>query len=497
MLVWSEVMMMSTVLRVILCFGIVGLWQLIAADLLLAQSRPPNIVYFIIDELGYYELSGLGHPEHRTPNIDRLAADGVRFTRCLAGGAVCAPTRCALLTGKHAGHMTIRDNGGFDPLKEGEATLGSVFKQAGYATGGFGKWGNGARGTSGVPEKHGFDIFFGYYDQVHAHTFFPRYLIKNSQEVPLAGNTGDPQKGQTFSQYEIFNESKKFIREHKDKPFFAYLCWTPPHGRWGIPESDPSWQLYKDKPWIRDAKIYAAMVNLVDRQVGEIRALLTELGLDQNTIVVLSGDNGAARYFPDDQHPEGIFSPNVDPKTSVKFRGFKGQLYEGGLRVPYMVHWPGRIAGGRVSDHLCYFPDVMPTLGELTGAACPQDSDGLSFAPELLGEKAAGRKQPEHEYLYWEHQQQVAVRQGPWKAIRPARTAEWELYNLTDDISETKNLASQRGDLLAKLKGYAETAHTPDQIGEVYDRALVEKDRNYFENQNTGKAKKKKAGQNK
>jgi arylsulfatase A-like enzyme len=454
-----------------------------------AQTRPPNIVYLIIDELGYYELSCMGHPEHRTPNIDRLASEGVRFTQCLAGGPVCAPTRCALLTGKHAGHMTIRANGGFDPLREGEETLGSVFKKAGYATGGFGKWGNGARGTSGVPEKHGFDLFFGYYDQTHAHTFFPKYLVKNSQEVPLAGNDGNPEKGQTFSQYQIFEESKRFIRENKDRPFFAYLCWTPPHGQWGKPADDPSWVMYKDRPWIRNAKMYAAMVNLVDREVGEVRKLLAELGLEKNTIIVLSGDNGAAKYFPDAQHPDGIFSPNVDPKSNVKFRGFKGQLYEGGLRVPYMVYWPGHIEGGRVSSHLCYFPDVMPTLCELTSATCPKDTDGLSFAPELLGEKAAGSKQPQHDFLYWEHRDQVAVRRGPWKAIQPKKGGEWELYNLAGDISETKNAAAENAKMLNDLKNVAAAAHAPQVIGEIYDRSLVEKDRNYFSGQKKGKGK--------
>lgn len=465
----------------------------LASEAAQAQNPKPNIVYFIIDELGFYESSGVGHPEHRTPNIDRLASEGVRFTQCLAGGPVCAPTRCALLTGKHAGHMTIRANGGFDPLREGEETLGSVFKKAGYATGGFGKWGNGARGTSGVPEKHGFDTFFGYYDQTHAHTFYPKYLVRNSQEVPLAGNDGNPESGQTFSQYQIFEESKRFIRENKDRPFFAYLCWTPPHGQWGMPADDPSWLMYKDKPWIRNAKMYAAMVNLVDREVGDIRKLLVELSLDKNTIVVLSGDNGAAKYFPDDQHPDGIFSPNIDPKTGVKFRGFKGQLYEGGLRVPYMVYWPGHIEGGRTTNHLCSFPDVMPTLCELAGATCPKDSDGLSFAPELLGEQAAQRKQPQHDFLYWEHQQQVAVRQGSWKAIQPTRNGAWELYDLAADVSETKNLARENPGKLDDLKKIAAAAHTPPQIGEVYDRTLVEKDRDYFAGKKNGAPKKKKA----
>lgn len=446
----------------------------------LPAAEKPNIVYFIIDELGYYEQSHMGHPEMRTPNVDRLAAEGVRFSQCLAGGPVCAPTRCALLTGKHAGHMTVRRNNGFEPLREGEETLGSVLRRAGYATGGFGKWGNGGRGTSGVPEKHGFDVFFGYYDQVHAHTFFPRYLVRNSQEVPLAGNTGDTKVGQTFSQYRIFEESKNFIRANKGRPFFAYLAWTPPHGRWGMPTDDPSWQPYKDKPWSEDARIYAAMVNMVDRQVGEVRALLRELGVEKNTILFFTGDNGGLNYFAKEKGPDGLFQPNIDPKTGTKFRGFKGQLYEGGLRVPFIVHWPGKVAGGRVTDHLCYFPDVMPTLAELAGTPCPKDTDGISLVPELLGEKAAGRPQPKHEYLYWEHNQDAAVRMGAWKAVRLGLKQTWELYDLSKDISKTLNVAETNPSILAKMKAFAEKAHTPNVIGEVYDRALVEKDRDYL-----------------
>jgi len=445
-----------------------------------AGGRRPNVVYFIIDELGYFELSLMGHPEFRTPNVDRMAAEGMRFTQFLAGGSVCAPTRATLMTGKHTGHTSLRTNGGWESIRDGEETLASVLKKAGYATGGFGKWGCGARGTAGVPEKHGFDVFFGYYDQVHAHTYFPTYLVRNSREAPLEGNTGNFQEGKTFSQYVIFDEARKFLREHKDGPFFLYLPFTPPHGRWGFPRTDPSWELYKDKPWSDDAKVYAAMVNMIDRQAGEIVAMLKEFGIDENTIVFFSGDNGGLEYFADAAHPDGLFGPNADPRTGKRrFRGGKGRFYEGGLRVPFIVRWPGRIRPGRVSDHLGYFPDVMPTLAELCGAACPADTDGISIVPELVGEEAAGRKQPQHKYLYWEDRNQTAVRMGSWKAIRPSAKSEtWELYDLAADVGEAADAAARHPDVLAQLKRFADEAHVPMQAGEVYDQALVTKDRN-------------------
>lgn len=457
-----------------------------------AAAGKPNIVYFIIDELGYYESSHMGHPEFRTPNMDRLAAEGTRFTQFLAGSSVCAPTRCVVLTGKHTGHSTVRNNGGFDPLLPGEDTIGSVLQRAGYATGGFGKWGNGGRGTSGVPEKHGFDVFFGYYDQVHAHTFFPRYLIRNSEEVPLAGNTGNPRDGQTFSQYRIFEESKQFIRVNKDRPFFAYLCWTPPHGQWGLPQDDPSWALYKDKPWNDNAKIYAAMVNLVDRELGEVRDVLKELGIADKTFLFFTGDNGGHEYFADSDHPRGLFGPNVNPKTGVEFRGGKGNLYEGGLRAPAIAHWPGRVAAGRVTQHLGYFPDLLPTFAELAGAEIPADTDGLSLVPELFGEQSAGRTQEQHRYLYWEIGNQTAVRMGDWKAYRQGGDqGEWQLYDLSRDISETTDVAAQHPEVLAQMKTFAAEAHRPMPQGEIYDRSLVEKDRNYLNKPAEPKAKKK------
>ena len=318
------------------------------------------------------------------------------------------------MTGKHSGHTSVRLNGGGTPLRAEEETIASILKPLGYATGGFGKWGCGGRDSTGVPEKHGFDVFFGYYDQVHAHTFYPPYLIRNSEEVPLAGNRGGSD-GQTYSQYVIHEAAMKFIRDHGQGPFFAYLPYTPPHANLDIPDDDPAWAIYKDKLWPEPARRYAAMVTMVDRQVGELLALLKELGIEQNTLIFFSGDNGGQDRFASPEYPRGLHNANKNPQTGVEYRGGKGDLYEGGLRVPFLAYWPGKIAPGRVSDYLGYFPDILPTVAEVTGAKPPADVDGLSLVPELFGEAAAGRKQAEHEYLYWETGSWTAVRQGAWR----------------------------------------------------------------------------------
>ncbi len=394
--------------------------------LVTAEERPPNIVFMMSDELAYYELSHMGNPYIRTPRIDRMAREGIRFTQALAGAPVCAPLRCALMTGKHMGHASVRANGGGTPLRAEEPTIASVLKQKGYATGGFGKWGAGGRGSTGVPEKHGFDVFFGYYDQVHAHSFYPPYLIRNSEEVELAGNKGG-RSGQTYSHYAIMDEALKFIRANKERPFFCYLPITPPHGMYDIPADDPAWKQYRGADWIKDddvpqdTKNYAAMVTMVDNNLGQVLDLLGELGLEDNTIVFFTGDNGGQDRFRSKQHPRGFFGPNVHPKTGVEFRGGKGNLYEGGLRIPFIVRWPGRIKPGRVSDLLFYQPDVLPTIAELTETKPPADIDGLSILPELLGAKATGREQEQHEFLYWEFRSHVAVRMKNWKAIQMKR----------------------------------------------------------------------------
>lgn len=440
------------------------------------QPRRPNVIYIMADELGYFEPGFMGGKNIQTPNIDRMAEEGMRFRNLFAGSSVCAPTRCCFLTGKHSGHTSVRSNGGGTPMRADEQTIASILKPLGYATGGFGKWGNGGRDSTGVPEKHGFDTFLGYYDQVHAHTYYPPYLIRNSEEVPLPGNNGGS-NGQTYSHYVIHDAAMNFIRENAKQPFFAYLPYTPPHGNFNIPDNDPAWTIYKDKSWSEDARRYAAMVTMVDRQVGEVLTLLRELNLDHNTLVFFSGDNGGNDYFKSAEFPRGIHLANKHPETGVEYRGTKGTLHEGGLRIPFVARWPGQIVHGSVSDFLGYFPDMLPTIAEVTGAIAPADIDGLSLLPELIGEKAAGRKQAAHEYLYWEIGGWTAIRQGNWRAVRPKANAPWELYDLTTDPSESTSLAATKPHELASLIALATKAHDPVIEGSFSNTDRHERDR--------------------
>jgi arylsulfatase A len=445
------------------------------------DAAKPNIVCIVLDEWGFHEMSGLGHPLIETPSIDRIAGEGMRFTRLLAGSNVCAPTRASLMLGQHTGHTAVRFNRGDTPIRDEDLTIAEMLKPAGYATGGFGKWGIGDRGTTGVPEKQGFDLFFGYYNQTHAHTYYPNYLLRNSVKVPLPGNTGHAFKGETFSQYLIHDEAKTFIRQHAGKsPFFAYLPYTLPHAYYGIPEDDPAYLKFKDRDWDApqhhknsniappdEAKRYAAFMSMADRMVGEILALLKETGIDQNTVVFLSGDNGGnPGAFSDKKHPNGFFAPNTDPRTGVTFRGGKGNFYEGGLRIPFLVRWPGKVEAGSTSDHLGYFPDVMPTLAEIAGVRIPESTDGISFLPTLSGEP---EKQKKHEYLYWEDDRQVAVRTERWKLIRPKKNAPFSLYDLSNDIGEKQDIAASHPEIVSKLSGYAKQAHQPIRTGKVID----------------------------
>jgi arylsulfatase A-like enzyme len=446
-----------------------------AAD---AKNVRPNVIYILVDELGYYETGFNGSRTIQTPNLDRFAAEGMRFPNLFAGSSVCAPTRCCLLTGKHSGHTSIRVNGGGTPLRAEEPTIASILKPLGYATGGFGKWGCGGRDSTGVPELHGFDLFFGYYDQVHAHTYYPPYLIRNSEEVPLPDNYGRS-NGKTYSHYLIHDAAIDFIRDNAQAstPFFAYLAYTPPHGIFDIPDTDPAWELYKDQPWPEQARRYAAMVGMIDRQVGELLDLLAELSIDQNTLVIFSGDNGGFDYFASADYPRGVHSANKDPRTGIEFRGRKGELYEGGLRVPFLARWPGKITAGSVNPFLGYFPDILPTIAELSGAEIPPAVDGLSLVPTLFGEQVVGRSQPQHEYLYWEIAGQTAIRQGTWRAVRTAPEANWELYDLANDPGESVDLATTQPELVAKFDRLAASAHSPAVEGTFTRTDRHERDR--------------------
>ncbi len=442
-----------------------------------AAATKPNIVYILSDEIAYFEPGFMGNHDLQTPNLDRLAASGIIFRNLLSGGPNCAPARGALLTGKHSGHGSVRGNSRDNAIRADEKTIGDVLKPLGYAVGGFGKWGIGGRDSTGVPEKHGFDVFFGYYDQAMAHSYYPPYLLRNSEEVPLPGNH-DGKNGQTYAQYLIHDEAMKFIREHAGKePFFAYLPYTPPHGPFAIPDNDPAVALYKDKPWSKDAKLYAAMVTMMDRQVGEVLALLKELNIQSNTLVFLSGDNGGDDRFADKTHPRGLFSGNKDPNGGpLNFRGGKGNPYEGSFRVPFAASWPGKITPGRTTDFLGYFPDILPTMAEAAGAPVPEGVDGISFLSELIGAAAAGHPQAQHDYLYWEHGKWVVIRQGDWCAVDTGK-GKWELYNMVRDPNQSKDVAAQNPEVLTKLKALAKQAHEPQRPGTYATRERADRDR--------------------
>lgn len=446
------------------------------------DGKLPSIVVMMVDELAYFELSHMGNPKLKTPNIDKMAREGMRFTNALAAAPVCGPLRCCLMTGLHTGHSSMRTNPGGAPMRAGEFTLAKMLKQQGYVTGGFGKWGVGGRGTTGVPEQQGFDTFFGYYDQVHAHSYYPAHLIRNSEEVPLPGNKGG-RSGETYAHYEIMKEGLQFIRDNQNRHFFCYLPLTPPHGRFDIPADDPAFDLYKAEPWMndpnvsQDTKNYAGMVSMLDADLQRVLDLLKELKLEDNTLVIFSGDNGGENRFSSEELPRGYFGPNVNPKTGVAFRGSKRSLYDGALRIPFIARWPGKIKAGQTNDHVFYQVDIMPTFGEMTGAEIQEPIDGISILPTMFGEEIAGRAQEQHDYFYWEYKKQVAVRKGNWKAIKPKPDADWELYDLAKDVSESNNVAATHQELVQELADQAKASHEPARPGKFLRRDLQARDR--------------------
>jgi arylsulfatase A-like enzyme len=416
-----------------------------AADSSPQADKKPNIVFILVDDAGIGDFSAYGCSYGTTPNIDRLAAEGMKFTHAYSGSAVCAPSRCVLMTGQHTGHVLRRANqskNGLLSLPAGQATVARLLHDAGYATGGFGKWGLGNPNTTGVAEKQGFDVFFGYYDQKHAHDYYTDYLVRNSTNVPY--QQSGKHTWEDYSHTRIANETLKFIEENKDRPFFCYAAWTPPHDEWVIPDNTP----FSEKPWSEEMRNYAAMVALVDKDVGRLMQKLKDLGIDDNTLVIFSSDNGA-----NDECVEPL-------KSTGGLRGFKRMLYEGGIRAPFIARMPGKIAPGTTSDVLTTSVDFMPTAADLAGVSQPSGMDGISILPTLLGQKQA----KQHDSLYFEIYEpyfQQSLRMGDWKGYRLGTKAPLELYDLKADPAEKQDIAAAHPEIVKKIEAIMLAEHTP------------------------------------
>ena len=445
------------------------------------SAKPPNILWIVADDLGYGELGCYGQEIIRTPNLDRLAADGMRFTQYYAGSPVCAPSRCVMMTGKHTGHAAIRDNRdpklpaelkarfghefpGQTPLPADEVTIAELLKARGYATAAIGKWGLGHFGTSGDPLEQGFDFFYGYNCQRHAHNHYPRFLWRNRTKEELPGNRGEA-TGETHSQDRFMAEAEALLRDKQSQPWLLYLPLTIPHlaiqvpaeplaeyaGK--IPETDYVHKGYFPHPTPHAG--YAAMVTHMDAGLGRIFALLEELKLADNTLVLFTSDNG-----PTHDRVGGADSDFFN--SSAGLRGRKGSVYEGGLRVPLIVRWPGKIAPDQTSELACAAWDLLPTFCAAVGIEPPTDIDGVSLLPTLLHQG----EQPQHEYFYWEfpaYGGQQAIRQGNWKALRTEMSKgnrTWQLYDLASDPNEMHDVAAAKREIVKELADLAEASRT-------------------------------------
>ena len=444
------------------------------------HAANPNIIYILLDDAGYGDLSCYGQQKFKTPNMDRLATEGMKFSDHYSGSTVCAPTRCSLLTGLHTGHTYVRGNREVQP--EGQAampddivTIPRLLKRAGYTTGAFGKWGLGAPDSPSDPVEH-FDQFYGYNCQRLAHNYFPTHLWKNKERIEL--------DGQTYSADLINKATLDFIRESKDGPFFAYVATPIPHAAMHAPESyvapfRKKFPQFEDKigkysgPLVKNPiAAFAGMMTLLDDHVGEILALLKELDIDDNTIIMLTSDNGA--------HKEGGHDP-VFFNSHGPFQGFKRDLYEGGIRTPLLARWPGKIKAGSESNLVSAHWDMLPTFCELAGANVPNLIDGISMVPTLMGEP---EKQQPHEYLYWEFYERGgkrAVRFGNWKAVQlnlhKNLNSPIEIYHLPDDLAEANNVADKNPEQVKKAREFFKDAHIPSQFWKFDPKANKKKNK--------------------
>ncbi|MAR13172.1 MAG: N-acetylgalactosamine-6-sulfatase [Blastopirellula sp.] len=418
----------------------------------LAGSERPNLIYIMVDDLGYGDLGCFGQQRIQTPNLDQLAGEGMRLTSYYAANTVCRPSRLALWTGRHAGHTAIDSNSRYI-FQKADVTVAELLQQAGYVTGGIGKWAMGGVGTTGHPNQNGFDFWMGYLDQGAAHNYYPTHLWRNAEKFPLPGNViGDFPNGRgrvaservTYSHDVMTEQMFGFIRKHHRQPFLFHVHWTIPHANneGGRVTKDgmevPDYGIYAKRDWPQVEKGQAAMITRMDSDVGRLIALLKELQIDDRTLVIFTSDNGP---HSEGGHRHEYFDANGP------LRGYKRDLYEGGIRVPTIAWWPGKIKSGVTSDEPLAGYDWLPTACELAGVDAPADIDGISYVPTLQG-----RPQTSHEYLFWSYGSKKAVRKGAMKAVQLAPDRPLELYDLANDIGETKDLADQQPQLVSEMK---------------------------------------------
>jgi arylsulfatase A-like enzyme len=443
--------------------GVLGASAMVGGNVLAAEApkRKPNIVFIFADDLGYGDLGCYGQEQIKTPALDQMAKQGMRFTDAYAGSTVSAPSRCCLMTGLHSGHALVRSNGKRPPLRESDLTVAELLKRQGYATALIGKWGLGEMGTTGQPNRKGFDYFYGYTDQRHAHNYYPGWLWRNEEKVYLRNEkdgSHDFTTGKATRQidytHDLFTaEALDWIEQKKDEPFFLYLAYTIPHANNEARNMDvPSDEPYADRDWPQQQKNKAAMITRMDGDVGKLLAKLRELGIDRDTLVIFTSDNGP--------HREGGADPDFFDSNGP-LRGIKRDLYEGGIRVPAIAWWPGQIEAGTVSDLPWALWDFLPTAAAAAGAGAPAGLDGVSLLPTLRGEaQAALRERP----LYWEFPARgmtQAVRWGKWKAIRFGMDKPVQLYDLSVDIGEQHDVAADRPEVAAKMARLMRDARTP------------------------------------
>ncbi|WP_165071689.1 arylsulfatase [Paludisphaera rhizosphaerae] len=437
--------------RVVFCWlsSVLVLFLLgVPAPSVLAEDPKPNVLYIMADDLGYGDLGCYGQKLIKTPNIDALAAQGTRYLQAYAGSTVCAPSRSALMTGKHTGHAPIRGNQevkpeGQVPMPADTFTMAHLFKRAGYTTGLIGKWGLGYPGSVSTPDKMGFDDFYGYNCQAKAHEYYPEYLWKNDQKVML--------NGKAYSHDLMAAEALDFVRRNRDRPFFLDLSLTIPHAKLQVPDLGP----YANESWPDDLKRLAAMITRMDSDVGRLMVLLDELKIADRTLVFFVSDNGAAYNDQLFQH-------------SGALRGRKRDMYEGGVRTPAILRWPGHVKAGAVSEQVWTFWDLLPTFADLIGVPAPSGLDGVSVLPAFV----EGRK-IEHPPLYFEFHERgfdQCARIGDWKAVRHGSKGPIELYDLSVDSSEKTDVAAAHPDVVRKFEDYLATARTDSEIWPIRDR---------------------------